>query len=211
MIFWLIIFANIAASFKAFQDDYFFRKYEFHIQSIKSGEKFRMLTSGFLHVDIPHLAFNMITFYFFAPFLTNHLNDLGFVVIYFGSLVGGSLLSLWYHNNQSYYRAVGASGAVSGVIFATIMLFPELNLYLFFIPIPIPAYVFGIAYLLYSIYGMKNQLGNIGHSAHLGGAIAGFVLVIIQKPSLILQNTLMFVLLLVPIVVLLVMSFKQKS
>lgn len=211
MVFWVIIIANIVSSFKGFQDEVFFRKHEFHIASIRAGQQLRMITSGFLHVDIPHLAFNMITFYFFAPFLTSTLSNLGFFIIYFGSLIGGSLLGLWYHKDQPFYRAVGASGAVSGVIYAAIMMNPSLELYLFFIPIPIPAYVFGVGYLLYSIYGMKNQLGNIGHTAHLGGAIAGFVLINLQKPELIFQSSTMFFLLLIPVLVLGLMLYKQKS
>lgn len=209
-VFYVLIAANVLASFQGFQNENFFRKYEFHIASIRSGEKWRMLSSAFLHVDIAHLAFNMITFYFFAPMLNQTLPVFSFLLIYFGSLLGGNLLSLWYHQNEPYYRAVGASGAVSGIIYATIMLYPELDLYMFFIPIPIPAYIFGVGYLAYSIYGMKNSIGNVGHTAHLGGAISGFLVLLAQYPSLIWQHSLMFGLLLVPILVLFFLLLKQK-
>ncbi|MFN3909165.1 MAG: rhomboid family intramembrane serine protease [Flavobacterium sp.] len=210
-IFYVLIAANVLASFQGFQNESFFRKYEFHIASIRTGEKWRMLSSAFLHVDIAHLAFNMITFYFFAPMLYQTLSVFSFLLIYFGSLLGGSLLSLWYHQNEPYYRAVGASGAVSGIIYGTIMLYPELDLYLFFIPIPIPAYIFGVGYLVYSIYGMKNSIGNVGHTAHLGGAISGFLVLLVQYPSIIFQNTLMFGLLLIPILMLFFLLWKEKK
>ena len=93
--------------------------------------------------------------------------------------------------NEFYYSAVGASGAVSGVIFSSIMLYPDMELVMLPIPIPLPGYIFGIGYLLYSIYGMKNQVGNVGHSAHLGGAIGGYMLTILLKPSVVGNNTLM--------------------
>ena len=88
-----IIVANVLASYKAFNDSYFFRKYEFHIGSIRSGEQIRMFTSGFLHVDIQHLFFNMFTLFLFAPYVVGNLNNVFFLYIYFGSLVTGNLLT----------------------------------------------------------------------------------------------------------------------
>ncbi|MDP2160047.1 MAG: rhomboid family intramembrane serine protease, partial [Flavobacterium sp.] len=93
----VIIAANVLISYKAFQDDYFFRKYEFHIGSIRSGESLRMITSAFLHVDMAHLAFNMLTLYFFAPVVISNLGTLTFLMVYFGSLICGSLLTLEFH------------------------------------------------------------------------------------------------------------------
>ena len=168
----LVIMAITAVvSFKGFNDLAFFRKYEFHIGSIRAGQQYRMITSAFLHADIGHLAFNMLTLYFFAPVVYSYLGNFSFVVVYFGSLIAGSLLTLLFHKNDYSYRAIGASGAVIGVLYSAILLQPDMNLYLFFIPIPIPAYLFGIGYLLYSIYGMKAKRDNIGHTAHFGGAI----------------------------------------
>ena len=91
---------------------------------------------------------------------------------------------------------------MSGVIYASILLYPEMSLYFFFIPIPIPAYIFGIGYLLYSIYGMKKQVGNIGHDAHFGGAVGGYIMTLAFAPWVLSQNLLMVVLLALPIVVL---------
>ena len=95
-----------------------------------------------------------------------------------------------------------------GVVYAAIMLNPGMSLYMFFIPIPIPAYVFGVGYLLYSIFGMKNRWGNIGHSAHIGGAIGGFLLTIILYPAVITTNLKMTLLLAIPIVLMFI--FKDK-
>lgn len=201
-----IIAINVIISFKGFDDVYFFRKYEFHVGSIRSGEQVRMVSSAFLHADIPHLAFNMLTLYFFAPVVYGNLGNLSFVLIYFGSLLFGSLLTMLFHKDDYSYRAIGASGAVTGVLYSAILLNPDMDLYLFFIPIPIPAYIFGIGYLLYSIYGMKAKNDNIGHTAHFGGAIGGYVITLIKLPSLFVDNLLMVILLAIPIIILFVLA-----
>ncbi|MFD2941956.1 rhomboid family intramembrane serine protease [Flavobacterium notoginsengisoli] len=196
-----IIVANAIISYKGFNDLSFFRKYEFHVGSIRSGEQFRMLSSGFLHVDMMHLIFNMLTLYFFAPVVLEWLGIFSFVLIYFGSLIFGSLLTMLFHKNDYSYRAVGASGAVTGVLYSAILLRPDMMLGIFFV-IPMPAYIFGILYLLYSIYGMKAKNDNIGHTAHFGGAIGGYVITLIKQPSLFADQTMMVILLAIPIVIL---------
>lgn len=200
-----LIVANVLMSYKGFNDLSFFRKYEFHVGSIRSGEQIRMLSSGFLHADMTHLIFNMLTLYFFAPVVIGFLGDFSFILIYFGSLIFGSVLTMVFHKNDYGYRAVGASGAVTGVLYSAILLQPDMMLGIFFI-IPIPAYLFGILYLLYSIYGMKAKNDNIGHTAHFGGAIGGYLITLVKEPQLILDHTLMVVLLAIPIVVLFVME-----
>jgi membrane associated rhomboid family serine protease len=133
-----------------------------------------------------------------------------FVLIYLGALLVGSLLSFQFHKNEPYYSAIGASGAVTGVLYAAILLNPEMSLYLYFIPIPIPAWFVGVAYLLYSIYGMRTKRDNIGHDAHFGGAIAGYVLTLVFAPY-ILTNSLWIVLLLAfPILLLFVLKKLNK-
>lgn len=204
-----IIAATVLISYKGFNDLYFFRKYEFHIGSIKAGEQIRMLSSGFLHVDMGHLFFNMLTLYFFAPVVFAYLGNFTFVLVYFGSLIFGSLLTVLFHKNDYGYRAVGASGAVTGVLYSAILLKPDMMLGLFFI-LPIPAYVFGILYLLYSIYGMKSKSDNIGHAAHFGGAMGGYLITLFSQPELIQEHTLMAVLLAVPIIVLFIMAKTGK-
>lgn len=200
-----IIAANAIISFKGFEDRLFFEKYKFNIGSIRRGEQIRMFSSGFLHVDTTHLLFNMITLYFFADSVIMALGSLKFIIIYVVSLLVGNLLSLYFHKEEYWYNAVGASGAVTGILYAAILLQPEMSLYMFFIPIPIPGYVFGVGYLLYSIYGMKNKIGNIGHDAHFGGAIGGYVVTLILMPSLFKTDLGHIGLLAIPIVVLFVL------
>ena len=206
-----IIIANVLTSMKGFKDYSFINKYKFQVNRIVAGEKIRTLTSGFLHVDWTHLGFNMYAWYLFGGIVTTYLGVFSFLVIYFGSLLAGSFYSLNYHKKEPYYSAVGASGAVSGIVYASILLYPEMELYLFFVPIPIPGPIFGLGYLLYSIYGMKKQLGNVGHSAHLGGTMGGFALTLILKPELFASNTLMVSLLAIPIILLLCFGDKLKD
>lgn len=200
-----IIVINVLFSYKGFNDLSFFRKYEFHIGSIKAGEQIRMISSGFLHVDMLHLIFNMMTLWFFAPVVLGYLGNFSFVLIYLGSLIFGNLLSLMFHKNDYSYRAVGASGAVTGVLYSAILLQPDMMLGLFFI-VPIPAYLFGILYLLYSIYGMRAKNDNIGHTAHFGGAIGGYAITLLKEPSLLVNNITMVILLAIPIVILFIMA-----
>lgn len=204
----IIIAANVLISFKGFKDPYFFEKYKFNTGAVRRGEKVRFLSSGFLHVDTAHLFLNMLTLYFFANVVISMVGSFGFLLIYFGSLLVGNFLSYYFHRNDLNYNAVGASGAVSGIIYAGILLYPNMDLYMFFIPIPIPAYIFGVGYLFYSIYGMKRQLGNIGHDAHFGGAVGGYFLTLILAPGIFQEHLFMVLLLAIPILVLL---FLQKT
>jgi membrane associated rhomboid family serine protease len=201
----VIIAVTILFSYKGFNDLAFFRKFEFHIGSIRAGEQIRMISSGFLHGDIGHLFFNMFTLYMFAPVVINYFGSVSFFLIYMASLVFGSLLTVLMHNNDYGYRAIGASGAVTGIIYSAILVQPDMMLGLFYV-IPIPAYLFGIGYLLYSIYGMKAKNDNIGHTAHFGGAIGGYLITLFKEPTMFVDNTFMVVLLAIPIVILFIMA-----
>ena len=203
----VIIAANAIISFKGFNDVEFFNKYKFNISSIQRGNKLVIFSSGFLHIDVTHLAVNMLTLYFFAGSVISYLGISGFLAVYFASLLLGNVLSYFFHKDEMHYTAVGASGAVVGVLYSAILLRPDMMLGLFFI-IPIPAYVFGIGYLLYSIYAMKKRQDNIGHDAHFGGAMGGYFLTILLQPGIIQESSLMVILLLIPIVLLFIL---QKS
>ncbi|MBC8644905.1 rhomboid family intramembrane serine protease [Flavobacterium lindanitolerans] len=200
----VIIAMNLIVSFKGFNDLSFFRKYEFHVGSIRAGEQIRMFSSGFLHVDIAHLAFNMLTLYLFAPYVIAGLGSFTFLMIYAGSLILGNLLTMALHKNDYSYRAVGASGAVIGVVYAAILVQPALEIYF------MPGYIFGIIYLLYSIYGMKSKSDNIGHTAHFGGAIGGYIITLSRAPVIISENTFTVIILAVPIVILFIMAKTGK-
>lgn len=201
----IIIAANVIISMKGFNDQSFFEKYKFNIAGIRSGEQIRMFSSAFLHGDFSHLLFNMLTLYFFAGVVIMQIGVVKFLILYIVSLLAGNLLSFFFHKDNPHYSAIGASGAVMGVLYSAILFYPDMSLFLFFIPIPIPAWLFGMAYLLYSIYGMKRQLGNIGHDAHIGGAIGGYVLTLIFAPYLFTQNLWIVVLLAIPLILLFIM------
>ncbi|GAB5563927.1 MAG: rhomboid family intramembrane serine protease [Winogradskyella sp.] len=200
-----LIVANVIISIKGFDDRLFFEKYKFNVGAIKRGEQIRMFSSAFLHADMTHLFFNMFTLYFFANTVIYELGQANFVIIYVASLIFGNLLSLYFHKDEYWYSAIGASGAVTGVLYSAILLYPGMSLYLFFIPIPIPGYIFGIGYLLYSIYGMKKRIGNIGHDAHFGGAVGGYAITLILLPSLFETDLGYVALLAIPIIILFVL------
>ncbi|MDN3492230.1 rhomboid family intramembrane serine protease [Winogradskyella bathintestinalis] len=206
----IIIAANAIISFKGFGDRAFFEKFKFNVGSIKRGEQIRMISSGFLHADMAHFIFNMFTLYIFANVVVLQLGAFNFVIIYFASLIFGNLLSLYFHKDEYWYSAIGASGAVTGILYSAILLRPEMDLYMFFVPVPIPGYVFGIGYLLYSIYGMKKRIGNIGHDAHFGGAIGGYIVTLLLMPSLFKTDLGHIGLLAIPIIILFVLHKTGK-
>lgn len=195
-----IIAITAFVSFKGFKDTYFLRKYDFHVGSIRAGEQIRMFSSGFLHNDLQHLIFNMFTLYFFGPIAQAYLGTVGFLLVYLISLLSGSLLTLYLHKNEYSYRALGASGAVMGVVFSAVLLQPDAKINFF-----IPAWIFGIFYLLYSIYGMRTRRDNIGHTAHFGGAIGGYAITLFREPDLLYTETWLIILLALPIVLLFVL------
>ena len=194
----LLIILNIYFSYRGFNNINFFNKYKFNPTFIKKGEAIRYVSSGFLHVDTTHLIVNMFTFYFFADSVIYRVGEVSFLIIYFVSLVFGNVLTYRLNRNNPNYNAVGASGAVMGIVYASILLNPSMTLFL--IVIPMPGYLFGIGYLFYSIYSMKQRNDNIGHEAHLGGAIAGFFTTILISPSVIFNNMFTVAVLLIPIV-----------
>ena len=205
-----VIAVNVLISMKGFKDFTFFEKYKFNTGAVRRGEHIRILSSGFLHVTNSHLFFNMLTLYFFAPIVIGLLGNFQFIIIYLGSLILGNLLSYYFHKDEYHYTAVGASGAVSGILYSAILLNPDMSLYMFFIPIPIPAYIFGIGHLLYSIYGMRANNDNIGHDAHFGGAVGGYVITLLMLPILLQANTLMVGLLAIPIIILFILNKTGK-
>ncbi|MCE2495101.1 MAG: rhomboid family intramembrane serine protease [Flavobacteriales bacterium] len=180
----VLVLFNVLISMKGFNDRIFFEKYLFQTGSIINGKEYiRMISSGFLHAGWGHLAFNMIALWSFGGLVEDFIGTIPFVILYFISLVVGNLTSLYLHREELFYRAVGASGAVSGVVFASILLYPQGSVIIFLIPFPIPSWLFGIIYLIISIYGMREQRDNIGHEAHFGGAIAGLIMTLWFRPS----------------------------
>ena len=141
----ILILINLIFTYQGLRSQVFFDRYKFDVDQILVHKDYkRIITSGFLHIGWMHFIFNMYVLYAFSGGIETYLGILPFTIIYFASLIGGHLFSLFMHRNHSDYTAVGASGAVSGVVFASIILFPGMELSLFFMPIHIPAWLFGL-------------------------------------------------------------------
>lgn len=166
-------------------------KYQFNAYMIlKRRQWYRLLTHAFLHANWEHLIVNMMVFFFFGKALESYFSyyfgNLAiplFLLLYFGSVVFSSLYDLRKYRNHHHYNAVGASGATSAVVYATIFFAPLQKIYFFFI-IPIPGIIFAVLYLYYSYYMGKRNIDNIGHSTHFYGALFGFLFPILIKPQL---------------------------
>jgi len=142
-----------------------------------------IVTSGFVHADLPHLIFNMVTFWFFAFPLEKQIGPVRFAVLYVLGLVVSDLGTYFKHRNDPQYASLGASGAISAVLFAAIVYFPWMELFIIPIPVPIPAPLFAVGYVAYSWYSARQARGRINHDAHLGGALFGVVFVLLTDPA----------------------------
>jgi membrane associated rhomboid family serine protease len=155
--------------------------------AMQRGQYDRFITHGFVHADGGHLIFNMITLFFFGSviesFYRQYFFDLGFVLFYLGGLIVAIIPSYLKHKNDHQWASLGASGAVSAVLFAYILFEPWKLIFVFFIPVP--AIIFAVLYVAYSIWSGKRGNSHINHSAHLWGAAYGVVMTIILEPRLI--------------------------
>ncbi len=180
-----LLFITVAISLYAMHKNHnLYYKWLLHPMSVtRNNEWYRMLTSGFLHADHMHLLFNMLTLFFFAPFLEAYfLGSLNLFIIYIASVVIANVSTTMKHKNNYDYRAVGASGAISAILFSFILFRPWNLINIFFI-VPIPAIIFAFGYLWYCRWAAKNSNDMINHDAHYWGAIAGVVLTIILEPG----------------------------
>jgi membrane associated rhomboid family serine protease len=195
----ILIIANVFFSYKGFTNEAFFDGYKFEVDKILVNKEYkRLVTSGFLHVSWTHLIFNMISLYIFSGAIEDSLGGAKFLIIYFASLIGGDLLSLFVHRNHADYNSVGASGAICGIIFASIALFPGMEVGFLGLPIYIPSWLYGLLYIAFSIYGIRSKKDNIGHEAHLGGALIGMLVAIIIVPSAFMENYVTILIIAVP-------------
>ena len=142
-----------------------------------------LLSSGFVHADFGHLIFNLITYYSFAFPLDRAIGDLRFEILYFSAMLVGNLGTCIKHRNEPEYASLGASGAILGVLFASIVYFPGSKLLILPLPIPIPAPLFAVAYLAYSYYSSRHATGRINHDAHIAGALTGLLFVAVTEPQ----------------------------
>lgn len=208
-----IIAITAVISFLAPNGSSNFEKYKFNVGAIMNRKEYiRLLSAGFLHADLMHLLFNMMTLYFFGPVILEGFGAVGFIIIYIGSILLGNIFSLFIYQKQPWYSAIGASGGVSGILFAAIAMAPKMSLFLFFIPIPIPGFVFGLIYFGYSVYMMLNpkQWDNLGHAAHLGGAFFGLVYAIANQPEQAIENSLFIGIMALPLLYLSYEIFIKK-
>lgn len=198
---WIVITITTFISWKGFRNYTYFDKYLFEIKKITTDKQYyRLLSAGFLHINWLHLIFNMVSLYIFSVGVGHILGVVNFLTVYFGSMLVGNLLALYIHRQHEDYSAVGASGAVSGVIFSSICFMPQAEISFYFIPYTVPAWAFGLFFVLLSIYGIKKQADNIGHEAHLGGALAGITISVFLSPHLLRLNYLPILVIVVPII-----------
>ncbi len=197
MIIYLIIIISVLVSILSFNDQNLLEKLRFNAFDIKHNRQgWRFFTYAFVHADWIHLLVNMYVLYSFGDIVLQifgyhfgYKATIYFLLLYVGGILFASLFDFGKHKDNSFYNAVGASGAVSAVVFASILLYPQGTIYFFFIPFPIPSVIFGILYLVYSAYMSKKGKDNIGHSAHFWGAIFGIVYTIILKPAFLSKFT----------------------
>jgi membrane associated rhomboid family serine protease len=142
-----------------------------------------LIMSGFVHADVWHLLFNMVTFYFFAFGLARRIGDTRFVLLYVLALVLSEVGTYIKHRNNPDYASLGASGAISAVLFASVVYFPTQTLLIFPIPVPLPAPVFAVGYLAYTYWSARRATGRINHDAHLSGALFGLLFVVFTDPA----------------------------
>lgn len=147
------------------------------------GEVHRLFTAGWVHADVMHLAFNMLTLFFFAEKVTSALGVTRFLILYLSAVVAGFIPTTLRHMRDPRYASLGASGAVAAVMFSAILLFPKLKLMLFFLPIPVSGPVFAAAYLAYSAIMSLTGRDGVNHGAHFSGAVYGGLLTWLFEPA----------------------------
>jgi len=185
----VLVAVTFLVSYKGFKDPVYFDRHLFRVKDILYRRQYqRLLSSGFLHVGWVHLLLNVATFYCFSGSLEASVGYGNFLLIYFASLLGGNLFSLLLHRHDAQYSAVGASGAISGLVFASIALYPDMGVGLF--DFYLPGWLYGLLYVVYSAYGISARRDNIGHDAHLGGGLVGLLVVVALEPALLLTNYL---------------------
>jgi len=178
-----ILLATIVfTSYRALKNPLLFNRLKFNVNAVQNGEYYRLLTAGFIHVDYNHLFFNGFTLFIFGGNALYGLGSVNFIILYLISLLLGNGLAYYYHKSNPYYTAVGASGAIMGIVYSSILMFPDMQLAIIFFPIPFPAYIFGVGYLIYTLFGIKSQNDGIGHTAHFGGAIGGIICTLVFDP-----------------------------
>lgn len=180
----LLIAGNVIASLIALSNPPFMARNLFHVGPIlEQKEWHRMVTSGFLHGGILHLFVNMYVLFMFGGFIEQVVGPISYLIIYFAALLGGNAWALLENKSKPSYRALGASGATSGIVMSFILFRPFEPLMIFPIPFFMPAVVLGILFVVGSAILAQRDNKTIGHEAHLGGALAGILVTIAVQPA----------------------------
>ncbi len=181
----IILAITVLISLAAFNNDTLYNKLILWPRAMDGNpaEYYRLLSSGFIHADMNHLIFNMITLWFCGSSVAYHITGVQFVVLYLTGIIVASLPSFLKNRHNSYYRSLGASGGVASALFLIIYFEPWGGLQVFFIPINIPCIIFGGLYLWYEAYMGKKGAGNINHDAHFWGAVYGLLFAVLIDPS----------------------------
>ena len=178
-----IIIVTGVMTFQGFKNQSLFLRFMFDNQAIARNKQYdRLLSSGLLHADWMHFGFNMFSLYSFGRYMELVYSPYVLLFIYISSILGGNLLSLGIYRHTPY-RAIGASGGVCGVIYASIFLLPGGGIYIFPLPVAMPSWLYAILFLVISAYGMRSAKSNIGHVAHLGGALVGLAVTFLMYPQ----------------------------
>ena len=189
MLTYLIIGTTVIISFICFNRQELVNRFSFNAYAIlKRKEFYRLVTHGFIHADMTHLFFNMFTFYFFGVYMESIFVNIGFgpwgfIGLYFGGMIFSSFFDLIKYRDNIFYQSIGASGAVSAILFASIIFNPWGSIVLFAV-IPVPGIIFGVLYIFYCQYMAKRASDNVNHNAHFWGAIFGLIYPMLLKPSL---------------------------
>lgn len=185
-----IVIATLAVTIVAFRNASIFYASMLDVESVlgSKGQWWRILTSGFVHADYPHLIVNMLSLFFFGRWFEHAIAGWRFALVYALGIIVGSFASLIAHRRSKQYRAVGASGGVCAIVGAATVVYPDLPMMIFPLPIPLPAWIIGALFIAYSVFASSRGADNIGHEAHLGGTFAGLTLISAFFPGLALEH-----------------------
>ncbi len=190
-----IVFATCAVTIVSFKNFGIYNRLLLNIDAVlgRRGQWWRMLTCGLVHADYMHLAFNMFSLFMIGIWFEHNIASWRFGMVYALGVLAGSFASINVHRNAPSYMAVGASAGVSAVVGAATVMFPDLSIRLLIVPFPMPAWVIGCLYIMYSVVFASRGMDNVGHEAHLGGMFAGMTLIAAFYPEVALGNALAIV------------------
>jgi len=201
-----LIAITCVTSYIGLKNEHVLDRYSFRIEKVKVYKEYiRFISSGFFHVNWVHLIVNMFVLWSFGSGLEVGVGALPMLFIYFASLLGGNVLALMIHKYNEGYSSVGASGAIAGLVFASIAVTPGLNIFF------LPSWVFGIAYVFYTIYAIRSRRTDVGHAAHLGGALIGMLIAVLMFPSVLRFNLLPILGISLPGMVLIVIMIRKPE